>query len=169
MVPLGLCPAFSCNFRDLLGVPLYCSRPSGAPASSGMSPAVHVAGPVRRSPCWAALRPLGLASTFPLLSPLNVLVLTPAPPLPPPQGPRVLPTPGAPLCVPPGGVGWPLLGLGCSVPPVVVGVSRPMPLVAHGCLPLRHRLALCSPPAAFPWGPGVSSCLTLSHLCGLYP
>ncbi len=61
------------------------------------------------------------------------------------------------------------LGLGRSAPPRVVGVCRPMPLVAHGCLPLRHPLACVTPqpPLQVPWGSGpLSRC---PHLRGLYP
>jgi hypothetical protein len=42
-----------------------------------------------------------------------------------------------------------------------------MPLVVHGCLPLRHPLALRPPTAA--GGLGVRSSLALSRLPGLYP
>jgi hypothetical protein len=53
--------AFSFSFRGLFGVPLCCSRPSGT-RLVWRSPPVHVAGPLCRSPCPAALWPLGLAS-----------------------------------------------------------------------------------------------------------
>jgi hypothetical protein len=73
-------------------------------------------------------------------SPLTVLVLGP------PQGPRALSTPGAPPCVPPGGVGRPLLGLGRSAPPRVVGVRRPMPAVRSLCPAALRPLGLASRP-----------------------
>jgi hypothetical protein len=59
--------------------------------------------------------------------------------------------------------------VGSSAPPRVVRFRQPMPLVAHGCLPLRHPAALRPPTAAFAEGPGVLSSLVLSHLRGLYP
>ncbi len=60
----------------------------GLPRLVRRSPALHVAGPLCRSPGPAALQPLGLASL--LRSPLTVLVLAP------PQGPGAASTPGAP-------------------------------------------------------------------------
>ncbi len=68
-----------------------------------------------RSPCPAAL---GLAS--PRQSPQHARPV-------PPQARGLCRPRGRPPCVPPGGVGRPLLGLGRSAPPRVVGARRPMP------------------------------------------
>jgi hypothetical protein len=81
-------------------------------------------------------------------SPLDVLVPTPR------RARGLRPPPGHPACGPHGGVGRPLLGLGRSAPPRVVGARRPMPVVAHGCLSLRHPAVLRPFTAAFAWGPG---------------
>jgi hypothetical protein len=95
----------------------------------------------------------------------SACLASPAPPPQPPQhahpdplqGRGLCPPPRRPPCVPPRGVRRPLLGMRRSAPQRVVGVRRPMPLVAHVCLPLRHPLAMCTPTAAFAGAPGVRS------------
>ena len=96
-------------------------------------------------------------------SPLNVLVPTPR------RARGLRPPPGRPACVPHGGVGRPLLGLGRSGPPRVVGARRPMPIVAHGCLSLRHPAALRPFTAAFAGGPGGLVLFSVVPSSGVYP
>jgi len=130
-----------------------------APASLGGLPLLTL--PTRSASC-RVRPPFGpLAWRPPRQSP-KVLVPTP------PQGPGALPTPGGPPCVTPGGVGRPLPGLGRSAPPRVVGVRRPMPLVAHGGLPcITLRLCVPSPPSTP--GPRSSLALSLSRALAPYP
>jgi hypothetical protein len=95
-------------------------RSLGLPRLVRRSPALDVAGSLCRSPCPAALGPLGQR--------------VPPPQFPHPGGPCPRAGPGGFVhpggshpCVPPGGVSRLLLGLRRSAPPRVAGVRRPMP------------------------------------------
>ena len=159
---MPVCASFD-GLRSLcrLPCPLVLLPSLGPPTLSWRSLTPPVAGLVGRLPLTG--RP---SAPWPGVPPLQA----PQSACPgPPQGPGALSIPGAPPCVPPGGVGRPLPGLGRSAPPRVVGVRRPMPLVAHGGLPcITLRLCAPSPPSS-PGPRGSRSSLVLSHPRALAP
>jgi hypothetical protein len=107
--------------------------------------------PQCRSPCPAALRPLGLAP--PQQSSQRAR--------PKPRGARgVCRPPERPPGVPPGRVRRPLLGLGRSAPPRVVGVRRPMPSWPTAVCPCGPS-GSASSHAGFAGGPGVRFSLSV--------
>ena len=147
-----------------MGCLLHLISLLGLPSTAAGASAIR---PVRRSAAAPRLAVVGRPSApwpgVPAPRVRQVLILTPRRA----RGP--CPPPGVPPCVTPGGVGRPLPGLGRSAPSRVVGVRRPMPLVAHGGLPCI-TLQLCVPsPPAYPGGPGARSSLVLSLPRALAP
>jgi hypothetical protein len=110
----------------------------GLPRPVRRSPALHVAGPLCRSPCPAALRPLGLTSLP--RSPRTVVVLASR------RARGLRSPPGLPPCVPPGGFRRRLLGLGRSAPPRVVGYAGQCLLYRWPCPAALRPLGLAPPP-----------------------
>jgi hypothetical protein len=151
----GLCPP--------PGLPHACSSRRGGAAPARVRTLCASAGR------WGspADAPCAAGHVRPPFSPLTCRPPSHSPQSPRPE-PPALPTTGLPSWVPPGGVGRPLLGLGRSAPPRVVGVRWPLPLMPHGCLPMR-TFWLCSPHGRLCREPRGLVLFSVVLLRGLYP